>query len=341
MKLFIYEHITSGALSEHSLPINIANEGDAMLMAVLHDCASLSGMSIDTMRDQRLKAIDFFAESPQHNCHFISTPTEYAQFWKHCLAKADAVLIIAPETDHILADIQQQVLAENKIILGCQPSAIKLTTDKNNCNQHLLKHNIAVVKTTLANHWLLKPFSSPSGYIIKPTDGAGCTDTYYFNDSDKLQKYLSSHGLTSLNRFIVQPYVEGITASLSLLASNNDVEVLAINRQHVTRSQHQLKLSACTINDLSAIPLSIKEASKLAQQIHQAIPGLWGHIGIDLIVTDNSVLVTDINPRLTSSYIALGSSLELNPMYRLFEMKKYTLSALPKITQRNRIELKL
>ena len=341
MKLFIYEHITSGALSGDSLPVSLANEGHVMLMAVLHDCAYLSGMSINTMRDQRLKAIEFIDDHPQHDCHFISTQTQYAQCWQHCLDTADAVLIIAPETDNLLVELQQQALAANKLIIGCQPNAIKLATDKNKCNKHLIKHSIAVVETTLAYHWLTTPFTSPSGYILKPTDGAGCINTYYFNNSDELQRHLSSQELATLDRLIVQPYVEGISASLSLLASNDDIEVLAINRQNITQFQQQLKLTSCTINDLSAIPLSIEKASKLAQQIHKAIPGLWGHIGIDLIVTDSSAFVTDINPRLTSSYIGLSSSLNINPMSRLFEMKKNTLSSLPPITQRNRIEVKL
>ena len=67
MKLFIYEHITSGALSGNSLPVSLANEGHVMLMAVLHDCAYLNGMLINTMRDQRLKAIEFIDDHPQHN----------------------------------------------------------------------------------------------------------------------------------------------------------------------------------------------------------------------------------------------------------------------------------
>ena len=341
MKLFIYEHITSGALSGNSLPVSLANEGHAMLMAVLHDCAYLNGMLINTMRDQRLKAIEFIDDHPQHNCHFISTQTQYAQCWQHCLDIADAVLIIAPETDNLLVGLQQQALAANKLIIGCQPNAIKLATDKNKCNEHLIKHSIAVVETTLAYHWLTTPFTSPPGYILKPTDGAGCINTYYFNNSDELQRHLSSQELATLHRLIVQPYVEGISASLSLLASNDDIEVLAINRQNIAQFQQQLKVTSCTINDLSAIPLSIEKASKLAQQIHKAIPGLWGHIGIDLIVTDSSAFVTDINPRLTSSYIGLSSSLNINPMSRLFEMKKNTLSFLPPITQRNRIEVKL
>ena len=64
MKLFIYEHITSGALSGNSLPVSLANEGHVMLMAVLHDCAYLSGIFINTMRDQRLKAIAFIDAPP-------------------------------------------------------------------------------------------------------------------------------------------------------------------------------------------------------------------------------------------------------------------------------------
>ena len=341
MKLFVYEHITSGALSEQRLPDSLAHEGNAMLISVLHDCADLDDVYLSTMRDKRLPALALFDDASQHHCHLVSTPTQYAQSWQDCLSKADAVLIIAPETDNVLADLQQQALTANKHIIGCQPNAIRLTSQKNKCNQHLNKHNIAAIKTTLASDWPTQSFSSSSGFVLKPIDGAGCIDTYQFNDTDALKQHLSTQTLTILAHAIIQPSLRGFSISLSLLASHDDIEVLAINQQHIKQSQQQLTLVACTINALDAIPFTLEQAHQLAQQIHIAIPGLWGHIGIDLILMGDLAFVIDINPRITSSYLALSDSLNLNPMSRLFEMKEKTLAALPIITQRMTVELTL
>jgi predicted ATP-grasp superfamily ATP-dependent carboligase len=95
---------------------------------------------------------------------------------------------------------------------------------------------------------------------------------------------------------------------------------------------------ACSIN-ADAIPFTLEQAQQLAQQIHLAIPGLWGHIGIDLILIKDTAYVVDINPRLTSSYIALSESLNLNPMARLLKMKENGFKALQPITQRKTVEL--
>ncbi len=54
--------------------------------------------------------------------------------------------------------------------------------------------------------------------------------------------------------------------------------------------------------------------------IVEAIPGLWGYIGVDMIVTDTGPLVLEINPRLTTAYAGLRESLQHNPVECLLEI---------------------
>lgn len=341
MKLFIYEHITSGALSEQPLPNSLANEGNAMLAAVLRDCVDLDYLTLSTLRDHRLATLDLFDREPRHLCHTVNTLNDYTQLWQHCLNDCDAVLIIAPETDDTLADLQQLALNQGKRILGCEPNAIRLASNKYSCYQHLHKHHIAAVETMLADHWSTDAFASPTGYILKPLNGAGCIDTYYFQTREALEQTFSTYDLKTLKQTIIQPYLKGISASLSLLAADDTIEVLAINQQHIIQSQQQLKLTGCTINDTNVVPFSFEQAHLLAKQIHSAIPGLWGHIGVDIILTQDNAFVIDINPRFTSSYIALRESLGLNPISRLLNMTKQGLMALPKIHHRKTVALSL
>jgi len=341
MKLFIYEHITSGALSTQPLPDSLANEGNAMLAAVLHDCAALDYLTLSTLRDARLATIDLFDREARHQCHRVSTSLEYAQSYQQCLNDCDAILIIAPETDDILAGLTQGALEQGKSILGCQPNAIRVASNKYDCYQQLHNCHIPAVKTILATQWPNHVFTNLAGYVLKPLNGAGCLDTYHFKTKAALEQFLTTYDVTALNNAIIQPYLDGISASLSLLANNNEIEVLAINQQHITQSGTQLKLAACTINDLDSIPFTIEQAQQLATQIHSAIPGLWGHIGIDIILTQDTAFVVDINPRLTSSYIALHESLNLNPMARLLNMIKQRFTELPPITQRQTVVLTL
>lgn len=336
MKLFVYEHITSGALTDQDLPTSLAHEGDEMLSAVLHDCHCLPTVDIIILRDSRLSKID---NNERLHCQLVSDPMQFQTLWLQCLINADAVLIIAPETGHVLADLQQQVLDHGKTILGCQPSAISITTNKLDCEQQLNNHHIATPKSYLASQWEQQNFEHSDGYIVKPVDGAGCLDTLMFDSSIALQSYLSQQHSKTLHHTLIQPYIQGIPASLSLLISDNDVLVLAINSQKINRKVNTLIFTGCVVNGINETLFSLAQATQLAQQIHHSIPGLWGFIGVDIILSNSTATVVDINPRLTTSYVGLQQSLSINPMELLFSMSEGILPILDTTLQRKRVNI--
>ncbi len=51
---------------------------------------------------------------------------------------------------------------------------------------------------------------------------------------------------------------------------------------------------------------------QLVGQIAHAFPELWGYVGIDLIETAEQMLVLEINPRLTTSFVGIHSALGIN-----------------------------
>lgn len=340
MKLFVYEHITSGALAEQPFPASLAREGDKMLTKALQDCHDTQQCSLITLRDNRLKQIPLFEQHSKHFCHHITNVANYQQSLAQCLNQCDAALIIAPETNDILSTLQQQVLDHGKILLGSEPKAIQLTTDKLMCYQHLTQSKISTITTTLASQSPIKHVDFPKGYIVKPLKGAGCLDTYFVKTASELKKHLSLNQ-SNLNQFIVQPYISGTNISLCLLLSNNNSEVLSINQQHLSQSQGKLTLSACTINSRDKSMPTLEEANNLAKKIKTTFPGLFGFVGIDLIANRKGLHIVDINPRLTTSYIGLRASLNLNPMQRLFDIMENNIRPLPPITQWKTIELTL
>ena len=340
MKLFIYEHITSGALIGNTLPKHLAREGNKMLVAVLQDCLVLDGIAPIIMRDFRLPPIDFISNTRCHS-HTVFTARQYAKRWQQCLIECEAVLIIAPETDHSLHQLQQQALACDSIILGCQLNAVALTSHKLDCDKYLSRHAINTATGWLASTWENVSLAKwTSGYVVKPIDGAGCTDTFIFNAKTQLERYLLQQEEKKLQRMMIQPYISGLSLSLSLLVSTSDVLVLAINRQMIARKNDTLTLNACIINDFSH-SFSLQQATILAQQIQRAIIGLWGFVGVDIVLNQDNAVVVDVNPRLTSSYIGLRASLGLNPMELLLKMKQQGMAALPVISQRKKVDIAL
>ncbi len=317
MKLFVYEHITSGALISEPLPVSLSHEGNNMLVALINDLFQLPNIELIILRDARLIPLPDVIN--YHQCHTIHSPEDFQRCYALALDDADAMLPIAPETDNTLSSIQQSVLDNNKQLLASRPATSELCSDKYRCYQHLSLHSLATPPTYLASEWSHNVLSSATGYIIKPRDGAGCVDTLYFPYASGLEVWLATQS-TALDTLIIQPYIEGHHISLNLLCSDDDCMVLAINEQHIKKKDDQLFFSGSTVNGAGENILTFPDASDIAKQVYQAVPGLWGFIGIDLIVTENAILIVDINPRLTSSYIGLANSLTHNPSELLFSM---------------------
>ncbi|PHS24070.1 MAG: hypothetical protein COA83_08715 [Methylophaga sp.] len=317
MKLFVYEHITSGALINESLPTSLSHEGNNMLVALINDLFQLPNIELIVLRDYRLLPLATITN--YHQCHIIHSYEDFQHYYALALNEADAVLPIAPETDNTLCTIQQSALDNNKQLLASQPHSSKLCGDKYRCYQHLIHHKIASPQTFLASDWSHHNLTSSTGYIVKPRDGAGCVDTLYFPYAGGLEMWLATQS-TALDTLIIQPYIEGHHISLNLLCSDDDCMVLAINQQHIKNKNNQLFFSGSTVNGVDENILNFSDASHIAMRVYQAIAGLWGFIGIDLIVTENAILVVDINPRLTSSYVGLANSLTHNPAELLLSM---------------------
>lgn len=340
MKLFVYEHITSGALIDHAFPASLAKEGDDMLMAILQDCLAIETLELTILRDSRLSTMPEIDYDTLH-CHHVSTSNQYIQLWQQCLINADAVFIIAPETGNVLYQLQQQAVKLNEQVLGCQPQAIKICSDKYHCDQHLKSKGHLTAHSCRASEWLSSSFDLLDGYIVKPIDGAGCIDTLYFERRIQLEQYLAQHDNVTLQSSMVQAYVKGETLSLSLLLDNDDALVLSINKQTINRTANTLSFTATTINDRASNHFSLAQAKNLARQLQHTISGLWGFVGVDFILSEEGPIIVDINPRLTTSYIGLKQSLGLNPFALLLNLSEQGIQGLSPILQRQHVEIKL
>jgi predicted ATP-grasp superfamily ATP-dependent carboligase len=80
----------------------------------------------------------------------------------------------------------------------------------------------------------------------------------------------------------------------------------------------------------SPLPASLAaELEPIAAAVARTLPGLWGHVGIDLIDSpDRGPVVVDINPRLTTSYAGLRGSIGANPAALLLSLANQPLAAL-------------
>jgi predicted ATP-grasp superfamily ATP-dependent carboligase len=109
-------------------------------------------------------------------------------------------------------------------------------------------------------------------------------------------------------RYIIQPHMPGKKTSLSCLFKQGCGWLLCVNLQQFDIINRQYHLSKIIVNHQA----DLGGYQDLVETIAVAIPELWGYVGIDLIETQEQRLVLEINPRLTTSFAAIGAALGIN-----------------------------
>jgi tyramine---L-glutamate ligase len=298
VRVFVYEHITGGGLAGQAIPASLAHEGDIMLRALVTDLVD-AGVEVVTTRDERLPAIDLPADVAS-----ICDLQQKDEVLQLCMMESDAVWPIAPEACGVLERISEQIQSNGGVLLNSRPPAVRIASSKLNTTSRLAEHGVPVVPTFDANQYISARYSR---WVFKPDDGAGCVETHIVYSSEELPSTLAE--LDQAVQYVAQPYVVGPAVSLSMLCSNGQALLLACNRQQVAVINEAFCLLGCVVNDPSAWG---EYAAPLAADIAAAMPGLWGYVGVDLLLTDDGPLVLEVNPRLTLSYVGLTNSLGMN-----------------------------
>ncbi|MGB8337822.1 MAG: ATP-grasp domain-containing protein [Burkholderiales bacterium] len=300
MKVFAYEHITGGGMAEQALTSSIAYEGEMMARALLGDLFSLPDVELVTMRDQRLQPLDLPITTLA-----VSSSHDFDELFADCVGHCDAVWLVAPESGGVLETLSRKVVAGHRILLGSRPEAIRIAGSKLQTSRMLLLNGVSAAKTYYPDEKL--PEGSQA-WVVKPDDGAGCTDTRIFHDRDQAQAWIAAQTLPT--RYVLQPYIAGEACSLSLLCRDGTSRLLSCNRQRIVVRDNQFYYLGSVVN---SIPDQHGQLANLAQQVAAVIPGLWGYVGIDIILTSEGPVVLEVNPRLTTSYAGLHASINYNP----------------------------
>ena len=297
-KLFVCEFITGGGLNAQPLADSLAKEGALMRDALLHDLSSLP-YHVSTTVDARLSIPKYCAE-----CVKVSAGDDVWQVWKTQMQSADAVWLIAPETDGILHYFTQIAALQAKLVLGCGLESIEISSDKLATYLALKQADILTLPTYTYQNWP----KSDSSWLAKPNDGAGCEDTVCFDNAENLMHWLVQNN--KLLTHVIQPYKTGVPASISCVIHHAKAQLLSCNSQLIEINNHRLGYQGSIVNGMREHWPAFEV---LANEIASAIPGLAGYVGIDVIVNNHSVYALEINPRLTTSFAGLRKATGANP----------------------------
>ena len=335
MKILVFEYITGGGFNKQELPDSLASEGRLMLQALLDNLRSYtehgkgSGITVLVMLDSRVNGsintagVDTIILKPEQNSH-----EEFAQLALLC----DAVWPIAPEFDGILQTLCQIVELSGKTLLTSPASAVAVTGNKFNTYQHLRQQHIATVPTRMftgtdcvnesdAQRFAQEFAQSGSAnmsckieqWLVKPIDGVGCEDSYILTDRQDFEQMHARKG-----RYVIQPHIEGKKTSLSCLFKQGSGWLLCVNLQQFNIINRQYHLSKIIVNHQS----DSGRYQDLVDILANALPELWGYVGIDLIETSEQLFVLEINPRLTTSFAGINAALGINVAENILQLLK-------------------
>jgi predicted ATP-grasp superfamily ATP-dependent carboligase len=317
VRIHLFEFICGGGLAGRPVPAHLAREGDLMLAALIGDLLELPGVQVSFARDARLPAPVHARLHGARAC-WRAPEAAPAEALAREIAASDATWPIAPETGGELERAARAVLSAGRVLFGPYPEAISLAASKSATARCLARAGIAVAPC-------FRPGSTwpriEGPWVVKPDDGAGCLGMRVFRTREAAATAAAEVGATAaggqcaevIQGLIAQPWIEGDAMSLCVLASSGQVDVLSVNRQQLRLRDGAVELEAIDVNcEPVTAPLTA-----LAQRVADAIAGLHGYFGIDLVRTAAGPVVIEVNPRLTSSYAGLKPALGLNVAQRV------------------------
>lgn len=290
MRVLVLEYVTAGGMRRETVPPSLAAEAALIRDAMLADLAALpSPPEILTTCDERL---------PLPGAIPVGLHASAWVLWRTLADEADLIWPVAPETGGILADLVRMLAATGKPVLASTPEAILIATSKLETARRLALAGVPHIPT----YPLADAPEIPGARITKPDDGAGCDATFLWPAGVPATPE-ATEGV------VIQPYVAGEAASLTVLVAAGEARLLCVNRQHIAVRDGRLSLSGLTVGAQA----DDGRLAALAREVVAACPGLDGFIGIDIILTETGPVVVEINPRLTTAYAGLRQALGLNP----------------------------
>lgn len=320
----MHEFFSGGGLAGRDVPGSLAREGSAMLLALIADLAAIDGHQILTTMDPR------FPLSAPACVDVVTMSSARGTLLDALISSVDAVWLVAPETERCLERLTARAERKGIALLGSGSAAIRRASDKAALPRLLSRHGVPHPNTRVLDPsragWTagLKIAARELGYplVIKPARGAGCEGVSLARDARELRHAIAIARQTGgRGRLVLQRYVRGVAASVALLADGRRAVALATNAQWIQRGRGPQRAGRAGVLSRpfsyrgGTTPLDHPLAGRAGEEAVracEAIPGLRGYVGVDLVLTKSEAVVIEVNPRLTTGYLGVRSAIEGN-----------------------------
>jgi predicted ATP-grasp superfamily ATP-dependent carboligase len=316
LNLLIFEYVSGGGYANTKLSSSILSEGYGMLRSLISDCKA-TGHNVTTLLDSRIK--EFNPPNEADQIISVSSSNKLFAKLKELSSVADAVYVIAPESSQVLEKVVEITEVSGGTSLNCEIDAIKRVSNKMTTYETIKKRGLKVPETVLLDiHEKtenIKRLTKELGYplVFKPLDGVSCGGLSLVKDRDSITGAVKKVARESMSKqFIAQKLIRGKAASACVISTGDKALAVTLNRQFVTLASPDEESGYYG----GVVPFDHKlekEALRAAERAVEAVGGLKGYVGVDMILTDEEPIVIEINPRLTVSYIGLKRAMNFNP----------------------------
>ena len=306
MRILVHECVSGGSLAGRPVPTSLAREGAAMRDALVTDLAALRRHLVVTTVDPRFP----FGTAPA-GVEIVTLTPGNGSLLDGLLASVDAAWLVAPETDGGLEELAVRAERHGVALLGPSVAAIRRASDKARLPELLTRLGIAhpetrVVGSDAETRRAATALRFP--VVLKPARGAGSAGVSLVRSPRELPAaVVAARRVAGAERLLVQRYVPGVAASVSLLTDGQRAIALTVNGQSLASPAFVYRGGVTPLDH----PLAARAAA-VAQRACKAIPGLKGYVGVDAVLAEDETVVIEVNPRLTTAYLGLRVATDEN-----------------------------
>lgn len=315
--ILLFEYFTASGEKDKC----IISEAEAMLFNLLDD---LKDFKIDLVINEYYKNII----NDYENVNGIFIDENIVDWLDKNVANFNKAIFIAAENNNNLYNITKILEANNVKTYNSSSEACLKASDKFETYEELF--NIVPQPRSfrfkidakgywkraienLHEKWQAEDPLTPLKLIIKPLIGVDCEDIVIIDDIKDLSYDLEKIFAPG-SRIIVQEYIEGTDVSVSLISDGSKAIPISLNRQFI-----DIKNDKGTYLG-GKLPFDNKykdEAFEIATKAVEAIEGIKGFVGVDLLINADekdvySVYVLEINSRFTTPYVGLSEIANFN-----------------------------
>ncbi|MCX8153078.1 MAG: ATP-grasp domain-containing protein [Candidatus Bathyarchaeota archaeon] len=316
MKVLIYEHVSGGGFAGMQIPPSVLSEGFGMLRSLVADFKA-AGHHVTTLLDSRIVKFNPPLEADYIVPIFASN--EVQEIIRRDVASADAACVIAPESDGMLQSLLETVEQAGGVSLNCAADVIGKAADKASLYERLSGTGVPTPETMVFSREasaeeVKRAVRSKLRFplVIKPSSDVSCGGLSLVGNEQQIAVAVAKiKRECASKRFLVQEFICGVAASVSMLVTSSEAKSISLNRQDIFLETPDAVSSYCGGLTPFEHPLQSK-AFKVAEKIVKSFRGLRGYVGVDLVLTDDEAFAVEVNPRLTTSYVGLRRVVNFN-----------------------------